>query len=77
MPSEGHAGPRIADIPVPKGYQPYHNYIRPLESLGGTNPSEMAGIKIEGANKWQIIIQNAAHQPRGNRENSQPEQPLS
>ena len=52
-------GLKIADTPILKGYQLYHNFIRPHESLGGMTPSEMAGIKVEGANKWQTIIQNA------------------
>jgi hypothetical protein len=36
------------------------NYIRPNEGLGGRTPSEMAGIKVEGENKWITLIQNSA-----------------
>jgi hypothetical protein len=28
-------------------------------SLEGTKPSEVAGIKVEGDNKWITLIQNA------------------
>ena len=34
-----------------QGYQLYHNYIRPRESLNGKTPSEACGIEIEGKNK--------------------------
>lgn len=33
------------------GYQIYHNYIRPHESLGGKTSSEACGITIVGKNK--------------------------
>lgn len=49
------------DTPVLKGYQLYHNYFREHEGLQWKTPAEVAGIKIEGANKWQTVIQNAAY----------------
>lgn len=48
------------------GYQIYHNYIRPHESLDGKTPSEACGIIIEGQNKWKTLIQNASYQPKSN-----------
>ena len=42
------------------GMQIYHNYVRPHEALNGKTPSEAAGIKVEGENKWLTIIQNAS-----------------
>jgi putative transposase len=41
------------------GYQLYHNYFRPHQALNGKTPAEVAGIKIEGSNKWLTLIQNA------------------
>ena len=41
------------------GYQIYHNYLRPHESLEGKTPADMCGIKINGDNKWQTLIQQA------------------
>lgn len=38
------------------------NPIREHEGLNGKTPAEAANIKIEGANKWMTIIQNAAHE---------------
>jgi hypothetical protein len=52
-------GLKTADTPILKGYQLYHNFIRPHESLSGLTPAEMAGIKVEGPDKWKTIIQNA------------------
>lgn len=52
-------GLKINDTPILTGYQIYHNYIRPHMGLDGKTPSEMAGIKIEGDNKWITLIQNA------------------
>lgn len=42
------------------GYQLYHNYFREPEGLTGKTPVEVAGIKIEGQNKWITVIQNAS-----------------
>lgn len=46
--------------PVLKGYQLYHNYIRPHEALDGKTPADACGINIEGNNKWLTLIQNAS-----------------
>jgi putative transposase len=47
------------DTPILKGYQIFHNYIRPHEGLDGKTPSEACGIKVEGKNKWLTLIQQA------------------
>ena len=53
-------GVKKADSVALKGYQMYHNYFRKHEGLVGKTPAEVAGIRIEGQNKWITIIQNAA-----------------
>lgn len=40
--------------------QIYHNFVRPNEALKGQTPSEAAGIKVEGSDKWMTLIQNAS-----------------
>jgi len=52
-------GIKKVDSKILSGYQMYHNYIRPHEGLNGKTPADMAGIAIEGQNKWITIIQNA------------------
>jgi len=49
-----------SDTPILSGMQIYHNYIRPHMALDGQTPADKAGIKVEGANKWITIIQNAS-----------------
>ena len=58
--------------PILTGYQIYHNFIRPHESLDGKTPSEACGIQIEGENKWMTIIQNASHPTKVNTEKNIP-----
>jgi transposase-like protein len=53
-------GLKTKETSILKGYQLFHNYIRPHEALGGRTPSEACGIKIEGKNKWVTLIQNAS-----------------
>jgi putative transposase len=48
--------------PILQGYQIYHNFIRPHESLNGKTPSEACGITVKGENKWLTLIQNASKQ---------------
>ncbi len=51
---------KIDDTTVLKGYQIYHNYIRPHEALKDKTPAEACGITIEGKNKWITLIENAS-----------------
>jgi transposase-like protein len=48
------------DSPIIKGMQHNHNFMRGHMGLGGRTPAEVAGIKVEGQNKWLTVIQNAA-----------------
>jgi hypothetical protein len=52
-------GVKKSDSPLLSGLQIYHNYIRPHMALEGKTPAEVAGIKVEGENKWLTLIQNA------------------
>jgi len=53
-------GLKRTDTPMLKGYQLYHNFIRPHESLNGQTPADKAGIRVMGENKWLTLIQNAS-----------------
>jgi putative transposase len=53
-------GLKKVDTPILAGYQLYHNYFREHDALDGKTPAEVAGIKIEGENKWITLIQNSS-----------------
>ncbi len=53
-------GLKKSDTPILKGYQVFHNYIRPHEALDGRTPADLCGIEIRGKNKWITLIQNAS-----------------
>jgi len=48
------------DTAILNGMQIYHNFVRPHEALKGKTTAEVAGIKVEGENKWLTLIQNAS-----------------
>ena len=53
-------GLKNENTPILKGYQVFHNYIRPHEALNGHTPAEACGIEVKGENKWITLIQNSA-----------------
>ncbi len=55
-------GLKKTDTQILKGYQLYHNYVRPHEALNGKTPAEACGIMIQGQDKWRTIIENASKQ---------------
>ena len=59
-------GLKNPDSPIVKGYQIFHNFVRPHEGLKGKTPAEAAGITVEGDDKWRTLIENAAHVQRLN-----------
>jgi len=62
-----------SDTPILTGMQIFHNYVRPNEGIDGHTPSELAGIQVNGENRWMTIIQNASRQsnvPKSNTKNS-------
>jgi hypothetical protein len=53
-------GLETAEMPGVKDYPLFHNNMRPRMSLYEMVSPEVAGIKVEGSDKWPTIIQNAA-----------------
>jgi hypothetical protein len=53
-------GVKKEESPLLTGLQIYHNYIRPHMGLDDKTPADLAGIKVEGDNKWITLIQNAS-----------------
>ena len=48
------------DTAMIPGFRVYYNYVKKHSGIGGKTPAEEVGIKVEGANKWKTLIQNAA-----------------
>ena len=48
------------DTPILSEMQIFHNYIRPHMGLDVKTPADLAGIQVEGENKWLTLIQNAS-----------------
>jgi len=48
------------DSPILAGLQIYHNFVRPHMGLDGKTPAEVAGIEVQGQDKWITLIQNAS-----------------
>ena len=56
------------DSPILSGMQLFHNYVRPHMGLNGKTPADLAGIQVEGDDKWLTLIQNASHPARNSRQ---------
>jgi len=58
----------IEDTSIVEGHRLYYNFIKPHESLNGRTPSEVAGITIEGNNKWLTLMRNAVRYNKNNKQ---------
>jgi len=52
-------GLKVENTPIIEGYRLYYNFIKPHEALDGKTPSEVAGITVEGSNKWLTLIRKS------------------
>lgn len=59
-------GVKKSDSPLIDGYQIYHNYVRPHMALDGKTPADLAGIEVQGNDKWLTLIQAASRVPKSN-----------
>ena len=53
-------GLKVDDTPILPMNQIYYNFIRPHQALKGKTPAEMAGVGIDGENKWMGLIERSA-----------------
>lgn len=45
--------------PLKKGQMLYYNFVRPHMTLKGKTPAEVAGIGVEGENRWMELLRRA------------------
>jgi len=57
-------GLKVETTPIIEGHRLYYNFIKPHEGLNGLTPSEQAGIKIEGDNKWLTLMKTSLSHKR-------------
>jgi len=53
-------GWKTGKTPIAEGQRIHYNFVKPHMGLEGKTPAELAGIKIEGENKWITLIRNAS-----------------
>lgn len=52
-------GLKVKSTPIIEGHRLYYNFIKGHQALDGKTPSEMAGISIEGSNKWLTLMKKS------------------
>ena len=57
-------GLKKMETPIFEGNQIYMNFVRPHSALNGKTPAEMAGIGIEGENKWMGLLKRSVEERR-------------
>ena len=55
-----YRGIKKMDSPLFDGFQTFYNFSKKHSGIGKKTPAEMAGITVDGPNKWKTLIQNAA-----------------
>jgi hypothetical protein len=45
-------GIKVDDTPIIPMNKIYYNFIRPHQAMNGLTPAEIAGVGVEGENKW-------------------------
>lgn len=52
-------GWKTSKTPIAEGQRIQYNFVKPHMALDGLTPAQKAGVKIEGRNRWRIMIENA------------------
>ena len=55
-----YRGIKKMNSPLFAGFQTFYNFSKKHGGIGKKTPAEMAGILVDGSNKWKTIIQNAS-----------------
>lgn len=52
-------GLKVKSTPIIEGHRLYYNFIKQHQALDGKTPSEVAGITVEGNNKWLTLMRKS------------------
>ena len=55
-----YRGIKKMDSPLFDGFQTFYNFSKKHGGINQKTPAELAGIIVDGSNKWKTIIQNAS-----------------
>ena len=55
-----YRGIKKMNSPLFDGFQTFYNFSKKHGGIGKKTPAELAGILVDGNNKWKTIIQNAS-----------------
>ena len=55
-----YRGIKKMDSPLFVGFQTFYNFSKKHGGIGKKTPAELAGIIVDGSNKWKTLIQNAS-----------------
>ena len=55
-----YRGIKKMNSPLFAGFQTFYNFSKKHGGIGKKTPAELAGILVDGSNKWKTIIQNAS-----------------
>ena len=45
--------------PLAEGHRIYHNFVEPHMTLEGQTPAQVAGVGVEGENKWLELLKKS------------------
>jgi putative transposase len=54
-------GLKVDDTPILPMNMIYYNFIRPHQSLNGKTPAELAGVGVDGENKWEGLLRRSVN----------------
>ncbi len=55
--------------PLAEGARIHYNFVKPHQALDGQTPAQVAGVGIQGQNKWLAMLEEAINRDATVKEN--------